>query len=168
MTTTDKWRWKSSFFLFHGSACCNRSVTNPTVPDAESTRDYAVWPCTQHALSKVTPKAQAVLEIQASGSEGGSYKEKSLHQCITTPTLMQRIENPPLAAHLSSTPPLPNLAPPVPTHIHFHKTKILKRIEEYWILFEVVKIRMDLVFIKLREENIKETPSIPLERRNAL
>ena len=93
---------------------------------------------------------------------------KSLHQRITAPTLMQRIENPPLAARLSSPPPLPNLAPPVPTHIHFHKTKILKRIEEYRILFEAVKIRMDPVFIKLREEDMKETPSIPLERRDAL
>ncbi|KAF8657824.1 hypothetical protein AX16_002160 [Volvariella volvacea WC 439] len=93
---------------------------------------------------------------------------KSLHQRITTLTLMQRIENPPLATHLSLPPPLLNLAPPVPTHIHFHKTKTLKRIEEYQILFEALKIRMDPVFIKLREEDMKETPFIPLERRDAL
>jgi hypothetical protein len=116
---------------------------------------------------------EETLELQQQGLE--HFKNLSLLARLNMEkkALEERLAHPPipLIDRISAPLELPTYTPPppIPSKMHFHKTKILLRIKEHRQMFDPVIDRLNPLFDKLQnDENLGDAARVPKETRESL
>ncbi|THU89901.1 hypothetical protein K435DRAFT_968898 [Dendrothele bispora CBS 962.96] len=109
---------------------------------------------------------EQTLELQQQAQEDVSNLSLLARLTMERTQLEGQLSKPPLIDRIDiSLPPYTPYAipPPLPTRIHFRKTKILHRIKEYRVLFDPVINRLYPLFQKLNEDDRNEDLGLPVK-----